>query len=70
MPSEAAIPDDLEQLRRRFEEFRATQPKRSRFPDALWAAAAGFVVANAALVTFGLWSGPSPYAQTGIRLAD
>jgi hypothetical protein len=25
---------------RRFEEFRATQPKRSRFPEALWAAAA------------------------------
>lgn len=40
MPSEAAIPDDLEQLRRRFEEFRATQPKRSRFPEALWTAAA------------------------------
>jgi hypothetical protein len=39
MPSEAAIPDDLEQLQRRFEEFRATQPKRSRFPEALWAAA-------------------------------
>ena len=40
MPSEAVIPDDLEQLRRRFEEFRATQPKRSRFPEALWGAAA------------------------------
>lgn len=40
MPSEAVVPDDLEQLRRRFEEFRATQPKRSRFPEALWAAAA------------------------------
>lgn len=40
MPSEAVIPDDLEQLQRRFEEFRATQPKRSRFPEALWAAAA------------------------------
>lgn len=40
MPSEAAIPDDLEQLQRRFEEFRATQPKRSRFPEALWGAAA------------------------------
>lgn len=40
MPSEAVIADDLEQLRRRFEEFRATQPKRSRFPEALWAAAA------------------------------
>lgn len=41
MTAEAnAIPDDLEQLRRRFEEFRNTQPRRSRFPEALWAAAA------------------------------
>jgi hypothetical protein len=40
MPSEAVIPDDLEQLRHRFEEFRATRPKRSPFPEALWAAAA------------------------------
>jgi hypothetical protein len=40
MPSEAAIPDDLEQLRRRFEEFGATWPSRSHFPEALWAAAA------------------------------
>jgi hypothetical protein len=40
MPSEAAIPEDLEQLQRRFEEFRATQPKRSRFPETLWAGAA------------------------------
>jgi hypothetical protein len=40
MPSEAVIPDDLEQLRRRFEEFRATRSGRSRFPDSLWAAAA------------------------------
>lgn len=40
MPSDAVTPDDLEQLRRRFEEFRATQPKRSRFPEGLWAAAA------------------------------
>jgi hypothetical protein len=35
-----AIPDDLEHLRRRFEDFRNTQPRRSRFPEALWAAAA------------------------------
>ncbi|MFZ0591684.1 MAG: hypothetical protein WAM39_14555 [Bryobacteraceae bacterium] len=40
MPNEAAIPEDLEQLRRRFEEFRATRSGRSRFPDSLWAAAA------------------------------
>jgi hypothetical protein len=40
VPSEAAIPDDLEQLRHRFEEFRATRPRRSPFAEALWAAAA------------------------------
>ena len=41
MASEAnAIPDDLEQLRRRFEEFRAARSGRSRFPETLWIAAA------------------------------
>jgi len=42
MASEAAadVPDDLEQLRRRFEEFRNTQPAHSRLPEGLWAAAA------------------------------
>jgi hypothetical protein len=40
MPSEAAIPDDLEQLRRRFEEFRSTRSGHARLPEALWAAAA------------------------------
>ncbi len=32
-------PDDLEQRRRRLEEFRSTQPLRSRLPEPLWAAA-------------------------------
>ena len=32
--------DDMEQLRRRFEEFRNTEPLRSRLPEPLWAAAA------------------------------
>jgi hypothetical protein len=36
----AGVPDDLEQLRRRFEEFRNAQPGHSRLPEALWAAAA------------------------------
>ena len=36
----ADVPDDLEQLRRRFEEFRNTQPVRSRLPEPLWMAAA------------------------------
>lgn len=40
MPSEAAIPDELEQLRRRFEEFRNTRSGHARLPEALWAAAA------------------------------
>lgn len=41
MASEANIvPDDLEQLRRRFEEFRAARSGRSRFPETLWIAAA------------------------------
>jgi hypothetical protein len=34
------IPEELEQLRRRFEEFRNTQSVRSRLPETLWAAAA------------------------------
>jgi len=34
------IQDDLEQLRRRFDEFRSTQPSRSRLPEPLWTAAA------------------------------
>lgn len=33
-----AIPDDLEQLRRRSEEFRNTQSTRSRLPEPLWTA--------------------------------
>lgn len=36
----SAIPDDLEQLRRRFEEFRTSRSGRSRFPETLWSAAA------------------------------
>jgi hypothetical protein len=42
MASEAAtgIPEDLEHLRRRFEEFRNNRVGRSPLPEALWAAAA------------------------------
>jgi hypothetical protein len=41
MPSDGAdLQSDLEQLRRRFEEFRNTQTVRSRLPESLWAAAA------------------------------
>ncbi|HEX4170461.1 MAG TPA: hypothetical protein VHZ55_33770 [Bryobacteraceae bacterium] len=32
--------DDLEQLKRRFEEFRSTQTSRGRLPDGLWKEAA------------------------------
>jgi hypothetical protein len=32
--------DQVEQLKRRFEEFRNAQPLRARLPEALWAAAA------------------------------
>ena len=39
-PETGGIPEDLEQLRRRFEEFRNTQPTRSRLPESLWTAAA------------------------------
>jgi len=41
MAPEAAtgIPEDLEHLRRRFEEFRNTRVGRSPLPEALWAAA-------------------------------
>jgi len=41
MTQEAASDrEDVEQLRRRFEEFRRTHPVRSRLPDELWAMAA------------------------------
>jgi len=33
------IEQDMEQLRRRFEEFRSRQPLRARLPEALWSAA-------------------------------
>ena len=36
----ADVQGELEQLRRRFEEFRNTQSVRSRLPESLWAAAA------------------------------
>jgi len=38
VPEAAEIAGDLEQLRRRFEEFRAIRSGRSRFPEALWTA--------------------------------
>ncbi|MBA3914756.1 MAG: hypothetical protein H0X25_13110 [Acidobacteriales bacterium] len=39
-PEAADIPEEVEQLRRRFDEFRNAQPGRSRLPENLWAAAA------------------------------
>ena len=41
-----ALQSDLEQLRRRFEEFRNTQPVRSRLPEPLWIAAAELAKRN------------------------
>jgi hypothetical protein len=38
--SAADVPSELEQLRRRFEEFRNTRSGHARLPEALWAAAA------------------------------
>ena len=35
----SAVPEDLEQLRHRFEDFRKAQPGHSRLPESLWAAA-------------------------------
>jgi hypothetical protein len=32
--------DDVEELRKRFEEFRSQHQKRTRFPEELWRAAA------------------------------
>jgi hypothetical protein len=47
MPSDAAeLQGDLEGLRRRFEEFRNTQPTRARLPESLWAAAAELAKRN------------------------
>jgi hypothetical protein len=37
--STADVPSELEQLRRRFEEFRNTRPGQTRLPEDLWAAA-------------------------------
>lgn len=38
--SDTSNPEDMEQLRRRFAEFRQTHAVRSRLPEDLWAAAA------------------------------
>jgi hypothetical protein len=35
----STAPDDVQQLRRCFDEFRSTQASRSRLPETLWAAA-------------------------------
>jgi hypothetical protein len=37
--STTPIPDAIEQLQRRFDEFRSTQPHRTRLPETLWQAA-------------------------------
>lgn len=39
-PEAADVQGELEQLRRRFEEFRNTRPGHARLPESLWAAAA------------------------------
>src|SRR3954453_16825079 len=39
-PEAADVQEELERLRRRFEEFRNTRPGHSRLPESLWAAAA------------------------------
>ena len=44
----APIPGAIEQLQRRFDEFRSTQPHRTRLPETLWA---GYSGAGA-----GIWS--------------
>ena len=40
MTQSASYREDVEQLRRQFEEFRSTHAVRSRLPEELWAAAA------------------------------
>jgi hypothetical protein len=40
IPEAADVQGELEQLRRRFEEFRNTRSGHSRLPESLWAAAA------------------------------
>jgi phage-related minor tail protein len=37
----ANVSNELEQLKRRFEEFRSLRPSRDRLPQALWKEAAG-----------------------------
>ena len=37
--SASPIPDPIAQLQRRFDEFRSTQPHRTRLPETLWQAA-------------------------------
>jgi hypothetical protein len=37
---ESGVQEDLAQVRRRFDEFRSTQPLRARLPETLWSAAA------------------------------
>jgi hypothetical protein len=40
-PETTSVQDDVEQLRRRFEEFRSGRTSRGRLPEALWKEAVG-----------------------------
>ncbi len=64
------IPEDLEELRRRFEEFRSMQSVRSRLPESLWAAAAGLArrqwsESNGAGLAAGLHGSEEASGETG-----
>ena len=37
----SSIPESIAQLQRRFDEFRSTQPHRTKLPETLWQAAVG-----------------------------
>jgi hypothetical protein len=44
MQETAVVANDLEQLQRRFEEYRDLRPSRGRLPPALWKEAAASVI--------------------------
>ena len=62
-PESARDHEDVEQLRRRFDEFRSTHAVRSRLPEELWAEAAKLARRNGIEVTAGALDVDRPSLQ-------
>jgi hypothetical protein len=50
MQETAVVANDLEQLQRRFEEYRDLRPSRGRLPPALWKEAASVITQKRTMV--------------------